>query len=236
MRLDALMKTSLRVPYLCFATSMHALQPTKVTEAGLRVALTRMMGAPKRNNRLFLFREDGRMIEVKLIDTGTVSQSPSTSEPQPLYELVARWYETTMGEGETMLDDADSKFVPAMTRFFGVPNPCLTVEIMRPDLTSFFKSQDSVPKCVDMLQRLLTLKLCECGINMIGDDECVCLTCAVGLEDKDIAKHMCGVCHDVCIKTIVTTECCGQWIHDVCRRKCWLRCPFCRAPFHGDRT
>lgn len=215
---------------------MTAMQSTPITECGLRIAFERMMHTVAnsdedlgvaRNVSLFLFRSDQHMFEVSF-DKGSFRRNEETNEYERVYEMVLQWHETC-NPNDDMGDDI---FVEAMNRYFGVGTACLTLDVVRKDLRSVFQPcrfRDCAAKAYHTLRKLMVLDVCECKMNMIEEGNLMCLTCCAGLEEKDLAIHMCGICHDICQAQIHQTQCCKQWIHVACHNKCGHVCPFCRA-------
>jgi hypothetical protein len=212
---------------------MSNTQMSPVTHAGIRAALRVMIRAchgnthtHRRTPSLYLYREDGRMIEV-FVESGSMHQSED--DTTPLYEITARWHETLDADD---VDDAclyEKPFVAAMNRQFGAPNATVSLDVVQENLRSAFRNDHCAARVLEHVRFLLSAELCECGRNIVAPDEMVCLTCIASLQERDVAGHKCGVCHAACHAPIHKTRCCRQWIHIACHRKCGPTCPFCRA-------
>lgn len=220
----------------CYDHNM-AIQATKITPCGFRTVLERMMkNAQKKpttnvlnvSSSLFLIREDGHMLAVSIEDQTHIHRHYSTAPSENTFEIMVKWFETPGGEGDDMHLDK-TPFVTALTRHLEEEAPCMTLDIVRSDLKSLLHPDECcVQKCFEKLTHLMALRLCECEAAMVDENEMICWSCMVGLEEKDMGTHMCGVCHEQCPAPIHRTPCCGQWIHCACHRKCGSVCPFCR--------
>lgn len=197
---------------------------SRITKQGLRMVLLRMIGNIHTNSvdlpfSLFLRREDERVIEVFL------RKAYHRNDDEHRYEVVVRWdVEIDVDEYAGEVDP----YVRAMNRYFGNNISCVTLEIITDDLKDLTQ-KDAIPEIFRMVNKLLKLEFCACEFGMIEQGDAVCFTCLVGLEQEDLSKHMCGVCHDTCNAPIEKTKCCTQWIHKHCSKKCGIRCPFCRV-------
>lgn len=211
---------------------------TRITICGLRAAITRMMqqtikmrdsgahGPPS----LYLFREDGHMLEL-YFEPCTMRRDVD-DHPEPVYELIIKWHETQCGDDECGgYIDEQSPFVSAMARYHGTSGAFMTLDVVNSNLMSVCPPRDAIPYVYEAVQEMMALTMCEnCDMNVLNTEEdAVCLTCIAGLAEDDLGIHMCGVCRDTCCAPIRKTRCCGQWIHKVCQRKCGKKCPFCRT-------
>lgn len=189
-----------------------------ITLDGLRLAFRTMIRNHERTPppSLFLKRGDGHILEVamrKLVRYG--------EHETQRFEVVVHW------DIENEMEEL-SPFVSALNRYMCSPASAYTVEVIDANLCAI-DNEDAAPKCFDVIKKLLTMEMCSCDFGVVEENEVVCLTCLACLAEKDMSKHLCGVCHERCNAQIQTTKCCHQWIHTHCKQRCGLRCPFCRS-------
>lgn len=198
---------------------------TKITKVGVRATLERMIDGLriKKNvfsHPLFLFRADDRILRMEV-------SAMSYLHEEDTYTIHVSW--------DNNNDDA---FCDAMCRFYGVDTDAMyfTIGDIDKDMRFAASGRDAIDTIYDRLTQVLSIELCPCEKCMIPDGEMICLTCCVGVEQEDLKKHMCSICFETCVAPMVCTECCHQHIHKVCKERCGLTCPFCRATTDGYVT
>lgn len=196
---------------------------SRITTQGIRIVLQRMIEVIDKTSAttdmptsLFLRRGDERIIEMFL------RKAYRRNEEDRRYEVVVRW------DVDCDIEEFGCPFVRAMNRYFNNEISCTTIDVITDDLKDL-SQKDAVPEIFRMLIKILTIEFCSCEFGLVEQGDEVCFTCMAGLEEEDLAKYMCGVCHDTCNAPIEKTKCCTQWIHTHCSRKCGIRCPFCRV-------
>lgn len=212
---------------------MDVHKTSRVTEIGLRATLHRMMEHVQPGvtsamwTSVHLFRPDGHILKLAL--------------ECPVDDMVQVALYWGIGEDDTVL----SPFLEAMDRCMmasllgasasGAPGR-LVLATVDPQLQHCytFLGKDAVPHIYAAVQEALSCELCACGRSMKPGGDLVCLTCMAECGPDDIAKEMCGVCHETCVAPIGRTECCQQYLHQACRLRCQRRCPFCRARWADD--
>lgn len=227
---------------VCVSISFPSFIMTTLTECGLKESLSRMMDIHQRRYAgpfptclgvpsLTLFRQDERIIELSLNSSIISRRYMSNSDGTPSFDLVMKWKGRRCEDCESLA--CDEGFLVAMSRHFGDDIDSLVIDSVTKDMKSVIRvdidAGANIARLKGILEATMALELCQCERNMVHDGCMVCFTCMAGLPEKDLCKHMCGVCHETAAAPIEKTECCQQWIHSQCLRKCGPRCPFCRA-------
>jgi hypothetical protein len=193
---------------------------TKITEVGLRATLQRMMARiiNKRSHPLFIFRTDGRTIRVTITARTSFIYEPGD---ETFFDVRASWHDAY---------GYDSAFVAAMNMFYDTEISHINLAQVSASLCFSKTGLDAVPTILSKLLQVVSLELCTCEKCVIPDGEVVCYTCALGVREEDVNRHMCGICYEICVAPVTKQTCCGQYIHSACKAKCMgLVCPFCRA-------
>lgn len=201
--------------------------PSRITQAGLRVAFRHMISKALKNTPAFfhLKRNDENLIEVSL----TMDNARINEDDTPFFQVVVTWDVSWLHETR----DAEM-FIDAMNRFMESTSSSYTVDFINEELKDI-NGEDAIPRCFDTIKKMLDIELCCCKFAMVEENYNICLTCIAGLEDKDLSKFMCGVCHETNFWPINKTRCCKQWIHRSCHNKCGTRCPFCRRTNNAEQ-